>query len=144
MSREEIRGMIEEQTGIDLVEESDNETLEMSEDCDCDKFKEPCQNGYEMIGMKMKGGRLVPNCVPQKMSNDLAKIEQDGKPLFDTKEEAERVAKELGCSGSHEHIIDGVTWYMPCSEHSDLTDELLEGFNAITKFDTYNDYADRS
>ena len=140
MSREEIRGMIEEQTGIDLVEESDNEISEMSEDCDCDKFKEPCQNGYEMIGMKLKNGRLVPNCVPQKMSNDLAKIEQDGKPLFDTKEEAERIAKELGCSGSHEHIIDGVTWYMPCSDHSDLTDELLEGFNAITKFDTYNDY----
>ena len=69
----------------------------------------------------------------EKKDNSLAKIEQDGKPLFDTKEEAERVAKDLGCSGSHEHIIDGVTWYMPCSEHSDLTDELLEGFNRDDK-----------
>jgi hypothetical protein len=24
----------------------------------------PCQEGYEMIGMKKKGGRMVPNCVP--------------------------------------------------------------------------------
>lgn len=29
-------------------------------------LKKPCQAGYEMIGMKMKDGRLVPNCVPIK------------------------------------------------------------------------------
>ena len=27
-------------------------------------LKKPCQDGYEMIGMKEKNGRLVPNCVP--------------------------------------------------------------------------------
>lgn len=26
----------------------------------------PCQNGYEMVGFKMKNGRKVPNCVPIK------------------------------------------------------------------------------
>ena len=26
----------------------------------------PCWKGYEMIGMKDKGGRKVPNCVPKK------------------------------------------------------------------------------
>ena len=26
----------------------------------------PCWKGYEMIGMKKKGGRTVPNCVPKK------------------------------------------------------------------------------
>ena len=25
-----------------------------------------CWRGYEMIGMKKKGGRTVPNCVPKK------------------------------------------------------------------------------
>jgi len=65
---------------------------------------------------------------------------QDGKPLFDTIEEAESVAKQIGCEGYHEHDIDGVTWYMPCSSHSEINDKNLEGFNAITKFDTYNDY----
>lgn len=29
-------------------------------------LKKPCQDGYEMIGMKEKNGRLVPNCVPIK------------------------------------------------------------------------------
>tara|TARA_R100001594_G_scaffold84150_1_gene118648 strand:+ start:451 stop:690 length:240 start_codon:yes stop_codon:yes gene_type:complete len=28
--------------------------------------KGPCWRGYEMIGMKKKGGRTVPNCVPKK------------------------------------------------------------------------------
>jgi len=29
------------------------------------KQKGPCWKGYEMIGMKKKGGRQVPNCVPK-------------------------------------------------------------------------------
>jgi hypothetical protein len=28
--------------------------------------KDPCWKGYEMVGMKKKGGRKVPNCVPVK------------------------------------------------------------------------------
>ena len=28
--------------------------------------KGPCWKGYEMVGMKKKGGRKVPNCVPKK------------------------------------------------------------------------------
>ncbi len=27
---------------------------------------DPCWEGYEKIGMKMKNGKLVPNCVPIK------------------------------------------------------------------------------
>ena len=30
------------------------------------KKKGPCWKGYEMIGMKNKGGKKVPNCVPLK------------------------------------------------------------------------------
>ncbi len=30
------------------------------------KKKGPCWEGYEMVGMKKKGGRTVPNCVPNK------------------------------------------------------------------------------
>ena len=28
------------------------------------KSKKPCWKGYEMVGMKNKGGKKVPNCVP--------------------------------------------------------------------------------
>ena len=42
--------------------------LEMSKDCQCEKFEdgEPCWEGYEMVGMKEVDGRRVPNCVPIK------------------------------------------------------------------------------
>ena len=30
------------------------------------KEDDPCWSGYEMIGMKTKRGRPVPNCVPKK------------------------------------------------------------------------------
>jgi len=30
-----------------------------------DKKKGPCWKGYEMVGMKKKGGKPVPNCVPK-------------------------------------------------------------------------------
>jgi len=134
LDREEIRELITEQTGLELKEEIQEPSVEMSEDCNCDKFKEPCWDGYEMIGMKVKNGQLVPNCVPEKMSQDLAKIVREDKPLFDTIEEAESVAMQIGCEGYHEHNIDGKTWYMPCSTHSEINDKNLE------EFESYNDY----
>jgi hypothetical protein len=27
---------------------------------------DPCETGYEQVGMKKKAGRKVPNCVPKK------------------------------------------------------------------------------
>ncbi|MFM2009941.1 MAG: hypothetical protein RLZZ479_332, partial [Bacteroidota bacterium] len=35
---------------------------------------------------------------------------------YSTKERAERVAKTLGCSGSHHHNEDGGRKYMPCKD----------------------------
>jgi|TARA_B110000211_G_C13905330_1_gene475893 hypothetical protein len=31
----------------------------------------PCWKNYKMVGMKSKGGRKVPNCVPKKASKGL-------------------------------------------------------------------------
>ena len=28
------------------------------------KSNKPCWSGYQMVGMKKKGGKSVPNCVP--------------------------------------------------------------------------------
>ena len=42
-------------------------------------------------------------------------------PLYDTIEEAEAKAKEMGCSGYHEHTQDGNTYYMPCKNHEQIT-----------------------
>ena len=46
----------------------------------------------------------------------------DGYPIFETKEEAEEKAKEMGCEGSHKHEdSNGKVWYMPCKDHSTVT-----------------------
>ena len=39
--------------------------------------------------------------------------------IYETKEEAEEKAKQIGCVGSHTHEIDGKTYYMPCDNMKD-------------------------
>ena len=41
----------------------------------------------------------------------------DGQPLFSTKEDAEKLAEILGCSGYHEHKIGDYVGYMACETH---------------------------
>ena len=50
----------------------------------------------------------------------------DGKPVFDTIEEAEAHAKTIGCEGYHEHDLEGQTVYMACEGHTEATE--LESF----------------
>ena len=45
----------------------------------------------------------------------------DGQDVYKTKEEAIKKAKELDCEGYHEHKENGMTWYMPCKDHSEAT-----------------------
>ena len=47
-------------------------------------------------------------------------------PLYDTKEEAEAEAEKLGGSGSHEHVIDGVTQFMPFENHEQAKEALKD------------------
>ncbi len=44
----------------------------------------------------------------------------DGQTVYETKEEAEAIAKTIGCKGSHIHEEDGKEWHMPCENHEDL------------------------
>ena len=61
----------------------------------------------------------------QKMSK-LAKVgDIDGMPVFDSIEEAQEAAKEMGCEGYHEHELNGETVYMPCTDH-EIIKELAE------------------
>lgn len=57
------------------------------------KKDDPCQPGYRMLGMKNKGGRKVPNCIPetqQGVAEGTSKVTYT-KPNFDREwEEAER------------------------------------------------------
>jgi len=46
----------------------------------------------------------------------------DGKPVFDTIEEALASAKTLGCEGYHTHEYEGKTVYMACEGHTEATE----------------------
>ena len=63
------------------------------------------------------------------LSVDLKTI--DGKVAYETKEEAERVAEEMGCGGSHEHEVEGVVYYMPCVSHEELKAPCWDGYEQI-------------
>lgn len=52
-------GMYDAADYIDHVLKADYDSLDMFED------DNPCWDGYEMIGMKDKNGKEVPNCVPE-------------------------------------------------------------------------------
>ena len=65
----------------DIPEETKEE---LSSDCGCKEdlkdADDPCQEGYEQIGMKMKDGKKVPNCVPIKAEEQLS---EDTRPFLD-------------------------------------------------------------
>jgi len=44
----------------------DNDMFNAEHPIAIDEKEGPCWKGYEMVGMKMKNGKEVPNCVPKK------------------------------------------------------------------------------
>ena len=76
----------------------------------------------------------------------------DGKPVFDTIEEAEAHAKTLGCEGYHEHEYEGKTAYMACKDHSSATElakfideygeDMPEGWELVDEEKVVDEHAD--
>jgi len=61
--------------------------------------------------------------VAEDFKQDFAKVGMiDGKPVFDTIDEALASAKTLGCEGYHEHDYEGKTVYMACEGHKEATE----------------------
>ena len=64
---------------------------------------------------------LAPLELEEEVEENLAKVGMiDGKPVFDTIAEAEEQAKKIGCSGYHEHNLEGKTVYMACESHEEM------------------------
>ena len=69
--------------------------------------------------------------VAEDFKQDFAKVGMiDGKPVFDTIEEALESAKSLGCEGYHTHDYEGKEVYMACEGHTEATQlaEWIEEF----------------
>jgi len=61
--------------------------------------------------------------VAEDFKQDFAKVGMiDGKPVFDTIEEALESAKTLGCEGYHTHDYEGKEVYMACEGHKEATE----------------------
>ena len=52
--------------GCDKYHEHEYEGKTWFMPCEQHNLKKPCTDGYEQYGMKMKNGKLVPNCIPIK------------------------------------------------------------------------------
>ena len=71
----------------------------------------------------------APLDVDVEVREDFAKVGMiDGKPVFDTIEEALASAKTLGCEGYHEHEYEGRTVYMACEGHTTELSKFIEEF----------------
>ena len=74
---------------------------------------------------------LEGDAVAEDFKEEFAKVGMiDGKPVFDTIDEALASAKTLGCEGYHEHDYEGRTVYMACEGHTEATQlaEWIEEF----------------
>ena len=98
----------------------------------------------ELKGLSIEGyfvDRMEILAKDEKVSENHSKIgERDGLPLFTTEQEALDEAKKMGCTGVHEHEIDDIIVYMPCSDHDII--EALEDIIGKKKTDleSYTDY----
>tara|TARA_R100000458_G_C8278343_1_gene254398 strand:- start:2745 stop:3791 length:1047 start_codon:yes stop_codon:yes gene_type:complete len=97
---------------------------------------------------RIKDGELRGLSIEGYFTDKMAKMSKfaevgqiDGMPVFDNIEEAEAVAKKMGCEGYHEHNLNGKTVYMPCTNH-----EIIEALHDIlnskkkSKLESYTDY----
>lgn len=68
-------------------------------------LKDTCWSGYTAVGMKMKNGRKVPNCVPTK--EEVEDIEEVSSELLDRyKEKAKKSAAQLSAAGKYRKSTD--------------------------------------
>ncbi len=59
--------VVKEEDAYDKDDEKPKKPKPKKEDLDEDSFEEACWDGYKQIGMKSKGGKQVPNCVPEEV-----------------------------------------------------------------------------
>ena len=91
------------------------------------KLKDACWTGYTAVGMKMKGGKKVPNCVPEEVElHETTKIVNDGgvmnvhhngqhtgnimKSFSDKKTPYKAYSKHWDMKNSHKSKKDAVDW----------------------------------
>jgi HK97 family phage prohead protease len=89
---------------------------------DCNGFAVIKDNDGFIMGCHETEQEAQDQITALNISEAEAKGERQANPeqdIYETKEEAEAKAEQIGCVGSHTHEIDGKTYYMPCDKMSD-------------------------
>ena len=70
---------------------------------------------------------------------DIKEIE--GVPVFVNENQANQMASNIGCAGSHKHEVEGTTYYMPCQSHEIATDKMSKKnkFHSEKHFDNFTE-----
>ena len=70
---------------------------------------------------------------------DIKEIE--GVLVFVNENQANKMADNIGCAGSHKHEVEGTTYYMPCQSHTIATDKMLKKseFHSEKHFDNFTE-----
>ena len=71
----------------------------------------------------------------EKVNDDFAII--NDRLGYSTREMAEKIAKDIGCDGIHEHDFEDQIWYMPCEKHA-LSEEEFKKYKCPKGY--YKDY----
>ena len=69
----------------------------------------PCWKGYKQVGMKSKGGKQVPNCVPESVMNEasVAKLQKDyGKVVELIQQHLEKYKASKNDAEKKKHVED--------------------------------------
>lgn len=84
------------------VYKSDNE-----EEDAWDNEMQKCWTGYTQRGMKEKGGRMVPNCVPVEKAEDLSEADQVKKSLFSNLDPFDLIKRDYNAKQRKEMAASG-------------------------------------
>lgn len=124
-----------------------NYKVEESADCGCgcggcsesvneetlQEDENPCWDGYEMVGMKMKDGKEVPNCVPKNESvNEVGLGKISSELAFEIRTFIQRpIMENISIKNS---TIDGLINTLVNEGIGDvLTDNVKDEFNSLVK-----------
>lgn len=110
-------------------------------------LKDACWKGYEAIGMKMKGGRKVPNCVPKEDTTTIEKPvaeESDDKNLRITKHERLAIeAEKRGDKRAQQFHLDKVN-KLKTESVNESVDEAASSFSHAANLATKHADSDDS
>ena len=106
--------------------------------------KGPCWDGYKQVGMKKKGGKMVPDCVPEEVEleeNDKAlanKAKESGEPLGDLKKVYKRGLAAYASGhrpgmGQHQWAMARVNSYIKGGKAREVDKDIRESGKAKLK-----------